>query len=105
MHPTTLANADDDALCETASRLVEHYSKYITIAKHTTVRDLAKMIIVDYNSVTATFGEVVTAMLLFMTACNGSQGRAPLFQTENNSIIPEEQHGTGETEWVGHSVH
>jgi hypothetical protein len=28
------------------------------------MRDLAKMLNVDYNSVTATFGEVVTAMLL-----------------------------------------
>jgi hypothetical protein len=78
IHPTTLANADDDALYETASRLAEHYSKDISasfpgqlfsfgacfkkeMAKRTTVRDLAKMLIVDYNSVTATFGEVVTA--------------------------------------------
>ena len=37
------------------------------IAKHTTMRDQAKTLIVDYNSVTATFGEVVTATLLFMT--------------------------------------
>ena len=35
------------------------------IAKHTTLRDLVRMLFVHYNSVT--FWEVVTAKLLFMT--------------------------------------
>ena len=37
------------------------------IAQQSSVSQLAKMLIVDYHSVTSTFGEVCTALLLFLT--------------------------------------
>lgn len=82
--PMTLQVAGDDELYEKAKRLSDHYNRDIAptfpaqllsfrscfkaeISQKSSVLQLAKMLVVDYNCVTSTFGEVCTALLLFLT--------------------------------------
>jgi len=84
LHPMTLQLAGDDELYDKAKRLSDHYNRDIAItfpaqllsfracfraeiAQQPSVSQLAKMLIVDHHSVTSTFGEVCTALLLFLT--------------------------------------
>ena len=75
----------DDELYDKAKRLSDHYNRDIAItfpaqllsfracfraeiAQQSSVSQFAKMLIVDYHSVTSTFGKVCTALLLFLTS-------------------------------------
>ena len=84
LRPMTLQLAGDDELLEKARRLSDHYSRDIAptfptqllsfrscfkaeISQKSSIFQLAKMLVVDYDSVTSTFGEVCTALMLFLT--------------------------------------
>ncbi|KAK5918787.1 hypothetical protein CgunFtcFv8_022740 [Champsocephalus gunnari] len=84
IHPGTLNRAQDDALHQHAQRLVDHFSRDLSpsspiqllafracfkteLAKEPSVKDMAKMLIVDHSSMAATFSEVCTALLLYIT--------------------------------------
>ena len=84
LRPTTLQLAGDDALFEKAKRLSDYYARDLAptfpaqllsfrscfkseIANKTSILQLAKMLVVDYDSVTSAFGEVCTAFMLFLT--------------------------------------
>ncbi|QQP54121.1 Uncharacterized protein FKW44_006841, partial [Caligus rogercresseyi] len=87
LHPTTLQLAGDDELHDKAKRISEHYNRDIgkafpaqlvsfrtcfreKIAKESssmTVLQLAKMLLLDNQSITSTFSDVCTALLLFLT--------------------------------------
>lgn len=84
LQPETLTNATDDELFEEANKLCHIYADDITsafpmqllsfraclrdqIKNVKTIKDLAKMLIVDNNCIAASFGEVCTTMLLFLT--------------------------------------
>src|SRR4029434_1824646 len=74
----------DDELYDQAKRLSHHYNRDIAtpfpaqllsfracfrakIPQQSSVTQLAKMLIVDYHSVTSTFNEVCTALILFLS--------------------------------------
>lgn len=80
----TLISAGDDDLYEGDGRLATQYSKDIApnfpgqlllfksclkrdISKQSSVKDLAKMLIVENNAITASFPEVCTALLMILT--------------------------------------
>lgn len=84
LRPTTLQLASDDDLFEKAKRLSDHYARDLAptlpaqllsfrscfkseIEQKTSILQLAKMLVVDYDTVTSTFGEVCTALMLFLT--------------------------------------
>ncbi|KAI4812344.1 hypothetical protein KUCAC02_023742 [Chaenocephalus aceratus] len=84
IHPGTLNRAQDNALHQHAQRLADHYSRDLSpsfpvqllafracfkteIAKEPSVKDMTKMLIVDHSSMAATFSEVCTALLLYLT--------------------------------------
>ncbi|KAJ4921640.1 hypothetical protein JOQ06_027721 [Pogonophryne albipinna] len=84
IHPGTLNRAQDNALHQHAQRLSDHYSRDLSpsfpvqllafracfkteIAKEPSVKDMTKMLIVDHSSMAATFSEVCTALLLYLT--------------------------------------
>ncbi|KAI4809403.1 hypothetical protein KUCAC02_018286 [Chaenocephalus aceratus] len=84
IHPGTLNRAQDNALHQHAQRLADHYSRDVSpsfpvqllafracfkteLAKEPSVKDMAKMLIVDHSSMAATFSEVCTALLLYIT--------------------------------------
>ena len=84
IHPGTLNKAQDDALHQDAQRLTDHYSRDLSssfpdqllafracfkseIAKEPTVKDLAKMLIVENSTMAASFTDVCTALLLYLT--------------------------------------
>uniref|UniRef100_A0A3B3RTZ4 HAT C-terminal dimerisation domain-containing protein n=1 Tax=Paramormyrops kingsleyae TaxID=1676925 RepID=A0A3B3RTZ4_9TELE len=84
IRPMTLQIAGDDELFEKAKRLSDHYSRDIAptfptqllsfrscfkaeISQKSSILQLAKMLVVDYDTVTSTFGEVCTALMLFLT--------------------------------------
>src|SRR4029434_3134004 len=82
----------DDELYDKAKRLSDHYNRDIPfpaqllsfracfraeIAQQSSVSQFAKMLIVDYHSVTSTFGKVCTALLLFLTSVTGQQPSDP----------------------------
>ena len=84
IQPETLCNATDDQLALQAKTLVEKYKKDITnefpqqlvsfrgclrdsIAKVKTIPELAKLLIVENNCISASFAEVCTVFLLFLT--------------------------------------
>ncbi|KAK9954687.1 hypothetical protein ABG768_016736 [Culter alburnus] len=84
LHPMTLQLAGDDELYVKAKRLSDHYNRDIgfmlpaqllsfracfraEIAQQSSVYQLAKMLIVDHHSITSSYGEVCTALLLFLT--------------------------------------
>ncbi|KAJ4938896.1 hypothetical protein JOQ06_028362 [Pogonophryne albipinna] len=84
IHPGTLNRAQDNALHQHAQRLADPYSRDLSpsfpvqllafracfkteIAKEPSVKDMTKMLIVDHSSMTATFSEVCTALLLYLT--------------------------------------
>jgi hypothetical protein len=84
IQPGTLNKAQDDALHQDARRLAGHYSRDLSssfpdqllafracfkseIAKEPTVKDLAKMLIVENSTMAASFTDVCTALLLYLT--------------------------------------
>ncbi|KAJ4935225.1 hypothetical protein JOQ06_016761, partial [Pogonophryne albipinna] len=84
IHPGTLNRAQDNALHQHSQRLADHYSRDLSpsfpvqllafracfkteIAKEPSVKDMTKMLIVDHSSMAATFSEVCTALLLYLT--------------------------------------
>lgn len=84
IHPATLKNAQDDALYQDAQRLMGHYSRDLSprfpeqllgfrtvfkseLAKEPNVKTMAKMLIVDHSSMAASFSDVCTALLLYLT--------------------------------------
>src|SRR4029434_4632800 len=90
----------DDDLYDKAKRLSDHYHRDIAItfpaqllssrtcfraeiAQQSSVSQFAKMLIVDYHSVTSPFGEVCTALVLFLTSDSGNS-RVILFQIETH---------------------
>ena len=84
LHPSTLQLAGDDELFGKAKVLSDHYDRDIAptfpaqllsfrscfkvaISQQSSVQQIAKMLIVDNHSVTSAFGEVCTALVLFLT--------------------------------------
>src|SRR4029434_1437946 len=83
LHPSTLQLARDDELFGKAKVLSNHYDRDIAptfpaqllsfrscfkaAIKQSSVQQIAKMLIVDNHMVTSAFGEVCTALLLFLT--------------------------------------
>ena len=114
IHPGTLNNAQDDALYQDAQRLVEHYSRDLNksfpaellafracfkseIAKEPTVKELAKMLIVENSTMAASFTEVCTALLLYLTipvtvaAAERSFSKLKLIKTYLRSSMGQER--------------
>uniref|UniRef100_A0A672HGU4 HAT C-terminal dimerisation domain-containing protein n=1 Tax=Salarias fasciatus TaxID=181472 RepID=A0A672HGU4_SALFA len=84
IQPDTLCNATDDELVLQANALVEKYKQDISlefpmqlvsfrgclresIAKVKTIRELTHLLIVENRSISSSFSEVCTALLLFLT--------------------------------------
>ncbi|QQP56876.1 Uncharacterized protein FKW44_001691, partial [Caligus rogercresseyi] len=84
IQPMTLCTATDDELFRQASKLVDIYRDDITedfpiqllsfraclkqrISQVKTVRELAKMLLIENSCITASFGEVCTVLMLFLT--------------------------------------
>ena len=84
IQPDTLCNVTDDELALQANILVEKYKQDLSlqfpiqlvsfrgcfrdsIAKVKTIRELTDLLIVENNSISSSFDEVCTALLLFLT--------------------------------------
>jgi hypothetical protein len=84
IQPETLSTATDEELFQQANRLVNFYKNDITadfpmqllsfhaclkrrISQMKTVQELTKMLIIENSCITASFGEVCTVLVLFLT--------------------------------------
>ena len=84
IQPSELNSAPDDALYEHAQRLADHYNRDLSpcfpsqliafracfkaeFAKGPSIKDMAKILIVDHSSLAPSFSDVCTAFFLYLT--------------------------------------
>ena len=60
------------------------------------------MLIVDHSSLAASFSDVFPVPH-HTSVC--SHSRAVIFKAQIDKDLPEERHGTGAFEWIGHTLH